>query len=230
MNRESTANRGSWIWPITVCAAAMVICLSIFTVGTHAQGKALNSEPLKRSDIAMVNLDAAYSASSYPAQLSQYRNTVTADLVKQINDVANAQYLSKIELGQYLQLLTKSSRTPDEDKQLTDLKQANSDRSTQLATLQAKPESALSPADTAELKLLEARSARLQQLLQSIDDRLQRDARDRIAAEETRQKQQVVTIVQSVAKAAGYHEVWAQQDLVYCENDITPLVIKKLPH
>ncbi len=220
----------SWVLPLAVCAAAVVMCVSIFMTGRDGRNKADSTEPLRRSDIAMVNLTTAYNASSYPAALSQYRNTVTGDLIQQMNDVASAQYLSKVELSQFLQLITANSRTPLQDNQLAALKKANSDRSTELAALQSKPESALSPADTVELKQLEARSARLQQLLQSVDDKLQSDARDRIAAEETLLKQHVVTVAQAVAKAAGYHEVWSQENLIYCENDITPLVIKKLPH
>ncbi len=221
---------GTWVLPLTVCAAATVMCLSIFAAGSHAQGSDARSTPLRRSDIATVNLNAAYKASAFPAELDQYRNQVTADLIKQMQEVSSAQYLSKIELSQFLQLITQPKRTPDEDKQLAALVQANSDRSSQLATLQTKPESALLPPDTALIKQLEARSARLQQLLQSVNDRLQSDARDRIAAREDTQKQQVITLVQAVAKSAGYHEVWSQDNLVYCENDITPLVVKKLPH
>ncbi len=230
MINNSKSLRGTWVLPLTVCAAATVMCLSIFATGSHAQGSDARSTPLRRSDIAMVNLNAAYKASSFPAELDQYRNQVTADLIKQMQEVSSAQYLSKIELGQFLQLITQPTRTPDEDKQLAALVEANSNRSSQLATLQAKPESALLPADAALIKQLEARSARLQQLLQSVNDRLQSDARDRIAAREYTQKQQVVTVVQAVAKSAGYHEVWSQDNLVYCENDITPLVVKKLPH
>lgn len=161
------------------------------------------------------------------------------DLKKKISDIgagftarlkeqANYDMLTLDEQHQLGALLAQSPRTDQQKATVDELENKSSHDTQELATLQQKPAGQLTDTDKLRLDQLTTEHQTGQQALQTINDEYQSDfnaQQEKITNDFTDQLREVIG---EVAKEKGISVVFDSSVAIYCNNDITDDVLKRL--
>lgn len=184
--------------------------------------------PAASSAVVMgsVDLDKILAGYTKKATFDQQVQELNTKLDAQFKQQVNYDMLTPDQQKQMTALLSKPSATDQDRAQITQL-QAQSNKDAQdLAALQQKPNPTAD--DQARLKVMTQQHQTGQQALKDVADGYTQEVTDRQQALSTQLSDNVRLAIAAIAKDKGLTVVFTSQVALYCSNDITDDVLKRL--
>lgn len=176
--------------------------------------------------IGSVDLDKILAGYAKKPAFDQQVQDLNSKLDAQFKQQVNYDMLTADQQKQLTALLSKPNPTDADKAQITQL-QAQSDKDAQdLAALQQKQNPTAD--DQARLKALTQQHKAGQQALKDVADGYTQEVTDKQQALSTQLSDNVRLAIAEIAKDKGLTVVFTSQVALYCSNDITDDVLKKL--
>lgn len=217
--------RASKFIPLSVLAMSLLIGGTALLANKPIEVQRNNTDTLARVDMEQI-----YFASGAHIDLDQAAQKNEADGANRLRVIFSAPYLDQMELEEFGSLVGKQKPEKKDEERMGQLKQLSDNRATELRKLETKADNTLTNEEKRRMKQLQETKRLLEENIRPVliaDFRSQHQ--NWITDYRRKQITDLSNEVGKIAKDKGYNHVFSSEALVYSSNDITALVLQKLP-